>query len=123
MGLFSASDLDVEKAGIEFQHVMVQGERILAAFRHIRDSVLLTDMRLMYVNVQGLTGSKIEYLSVPWRSVVRFSVESAGTFDLDTDMKIWVSGRVEPIEAKISRKSDPAKIQRTMAEQIVGKLK
>jgi hypothetical protein len=121
MGLFSASDLDIDKAGVEFQEVLLSGEKILAAFRHIRDPVLLTDRRLIYVNVQGLTGSKVEHLSVPWRSVVRFSVESAGSFDLDTDMKIWVSGRTDAIEVKISRKSDPLKVQRVMAEQIVGR--
>jgi hypothetical protein len=121
MGLFSAADLDVGKAGVEFQHVLIDGETILAAFRTIRDSILLTDLRLIYVNVQGLTGTKIDYQSVPWKSVVRFSIETAGTLDLDADMKIWISGAAAPIEAKISRKSDPRAIQRIMSQQVLGK--
>jgi hypothetical protein len=81
----------------------------------------LTDLRLVYVNVQGLTGSKIEYQSIPWRSIIRFSIETAGTFDLDADMKIWVSGAAAPIEVKISRKSNANMIQAIMAENVMGK--
>ncbi|HEV7341837.1 MULTISPECIES: PH domain-containing protein [unclassified Sphingopyxis] len=121
MGLFSASDLDVTSASAEFGHALIAGETILAAFRTIRDSVLLTDQRLIYINVQGLTGSKVEFQSVPWRSVVRFALETAGTFDLDADMKIWVSGAAEPLQVKVSRKSDPRVIQRIMAEQTLLK--
>lgn len=121
MGLFSASDLDVEKAAVEFQDFLIAGEQLLAAFRTIRDSILLTDLRLIYVDVQGLTGSKVDRQSIPWRSVIRFSVETAGSLDLDSDMKVWVSGSPQPIEAKISRKSDPVKIHRIMSEQVLMK--
>lgn len=121
MGFFSAEDLDPHKAAVEFQRILLPDEEVLAAFRTIRDSVLLTDRRLLYVNVQGLTGSKVEYLSVPWRSVVRFSVESAGTIDLDADMKVWVSGAAAPIEVKVSRKSDPHRVQQIMAQQALGR--
>ena len=121
MGLFSATDLSVETAASEFAAIMLPGETMLAAFRTVRDTLLLTDLRLIYVNVQGLTGAKIDYQSIPWRSVVRFSLETAGTFDLDADMKIWVSGAAAPIEAKISRKSYRDAIQRIMAEQTLAK--
>lgn len=121
MGLFSATDLDVETATRDYQHVLLDGERVLAAFRTVRDSALLTGLRFIYVNVQGITGSKVEYMSVPWRSVTRFSVETAGSFDLDADVKVWVSGAALPIELKVSRKSDPNAIQRIMAEHVLGR--
>ena len=121
MGFFSADDLDPDKAATEFQRVLLPGENVVAAFRTVRDSILLTDLRVVYVNVQGLTGSKIDFQSIPWRSVVRFSIETAGTFDLDADMKIWISGAAAPIEAKISRKSDPHKIQRIMSQHVLAK--
>jgi hypothetical protein len=121
MGLFSASDLDAGKAQKEFTHVLLGTERVIAAFRTIRDSIVLTDLRIIYVNVQGITGSKVDTQSIPWRSVTRFSIETAGTFDLDADMKIWISGAAAPIEAKISRKSDPHKIQQIMSEQVFAK--
>ncbi len=121
MGLFSASDLDAGQAREEFRHILVEGEDVLAAFRTVRDSILLTSFRLVYVNVQGITGSKVEYQSIPWRSVLRFSIETAGTFDIDADLKVWVAGAATPIEAKISRKSNPHAIQSIMAQQVMGK--
>jgi hypothetical protein len=48
--------------------------------------------------VQGVTGSKVAFTSVPYRAIVRFSVETAGTFELDAEMKIWVSGTPHPLE-------------------------
>lgn len=121
MGLFSAGDIDVAGAQAEFQAWLIDGERVVAAFRTIRDTVLLTDLRFIFVDVQGLTGSKKDFQSIPWRSVTRFSFETAGTFDLDADMKVWVSGAATPLEVKISRKSDPQKIQQLMAQLIVGR--
>lgn len=121
MGLFSAGDIDIEGAQAEFQQWLIDDERVLAAFRTIRDTVLLTSLRFIFVDVQGLTGSKKDFQSIPWRSVTRFSFETAGTFDLDADMKVWVSGAAGPIEVKISRKSDPQKIQQLMARLIVAR--
>ncbi len=121
MGLFSATDLSLEAATVEFSHVFIPGEELLAAFRTVRDTMLLTDLRIVYVNVQGITGSKKDFQSIPWRSVVRFSIETAGTFDIDADMKLWVAGAAGPIEAKVSRNSDPQAIQRIMAERTLAK--
>ena len=121
MGLFSAGHVDIAGAQAEFQAWLIEGERVLAAFRTIRDTVLLTNLRFIFVDVQGLTGSKKDFQSIPWRSVTRFSFETAGTFDLDAGMKVWVSGAATPLEVKISRKSDPQKIQQLMAQLIVGR--
>lgn len=121
MGLFSAGDIDIAGAQAEYQAWLIDGEQVLAAFRTIRDTVLLTNFRLIFVDVQGLTGSKKDFQSVPWRSVTRFSFETAGTFDIDADMKIWVSGAALPIEVKISRKSDPQRIQQLIARLIVAR--
>jgi len=65
--------------------------------------------------VQGITGKKIDIQSVPYRSITRFSLETAGTFDLDADMKIWVSSASEPITVKIGPKSDQTGIQQILA--------
>lgn len=121
MGLFSAGDIDVAGAQAEFQAWLIDDEHVLAAFRTIRDTVLLTNLRFIFVDVQGLTGSKKDFQSIPWRSVTRFSFETAGTFDFDADMKVWVSGAATPLEVKISRKSDPQKIHQLMARLIVGR--
>ena len=93
---------------------------MLAAFKTIRDTAFLTNYRFVYVNVQGITGKKIDIQSIPYKSIVRFSLETAGTFDLDADLKIWVSSAALPIEVKIGPKSDMVGIQQILAQHVFG---
>tara|TARA_R110000850_G_scaffold104529_2_gene214969 strand:+ start:1470 stop:1841 length:372 start_codon:yes stop_codon:yes gene_type:complete len=120
VGFFSATDVSVESIQNDFAEVLLADETVLSAFRTIRDTVFLTNLRFVKVDVQGLTGKKVDITSVPWKSVTRFSVETAGSFDLDADLKVWVSSAHEPYEVKISKKSDAAAIQRIFAQQILA---
>ena len=69
-------------------HNCAAGERVEKGYQLIRDPFLFTDKRLICVNRQGITGSKVSYLSIPCRTITRFSVETAGTFDLDAELKV-----------------------------------
>ncbi|GAB3221206.1 PH domain-containing protein [Glycomyces halotolerans] len=84
----------VDPAGIvgEIQPLLVQGERPVSAFKGIRDYVLFTDKRVIAVNVQGMTGKKKDFTSLPYSKIQAFSVETAGRFDLDAELDLWFSG-------------------------------
>jgi hypothetical protein len=77
--------------------LLLDGEQVLASFSSMRDGVVFTDKRIIAVNVQGITGSKKDFSSLPYRTIVAFSVETAGTFDLDSELEIYFSalGRVK----------------------------
>lgn len=120
MGLFSAHEVTPAEIMERFGQHLVEGEEVLVAFRTVRDTAFLTNYRFVLVDVQGVTGSKVDVQSVPYRSIVRFSVESAGTLDLDADLRIWVSSRSAPIEVKVSRKADAARVQQVLAGRILG---
>ena len=68
------------------------GEEIIATFKGIRDGVVFTNKRIVAVNVQGLTGTKKDFSSLPYSKIQAFSVETAGVFDLDSELEIWFSG-------------------------------
>lgn len=72
--------------------IMVNGEVILAAFQTVRDGVIFTNKRVIAINVQGITGKKKDFTSLPYSKVQAFSVETAGVFDLDSEMILWFSG-------------------------------
>jgi hypothetical protein len=72
--------------------LMIPGEQIVACFRAMRDFVVFTDKRLIAVNVQGMTGKKRDFTSLPYSKIQAFSVETAGTFDLDAELDLWFSG-------------------------------
>jgi len=72
--------------------LLIEDETIFNSFRGVRDMVIFTSRRIIAVNVQGLTGKKRDYSSLPYSKVQAFSLESAGVFDLDTELELWFSG-------------------------------
>ena len=120
MGFFSSTEVDVDDVQRDYAPVLIPGEQVVAAFKSMRDLVILTNYRLAMVDVQGLTGRKVDMLTIPYRSITRFSVETAGTFDMDADLRIWVAGDPEPIEIKVGRRSNVAQVQQIMARAVLG---
>ena len=58
----------------------------------MRDRVVFTNKRIISVNVQGLTGKKVDYTSIPYSRIQAYSVETAGFFDLDAELDLFLSG-------------------------------
>jgi hypothetical protein len=115
----NASEADATKLQTEFAQVLAPGERIEKAYQLIRDMFLFTDKRLIFVNKQGLTGSKVEYQSIPYRSITRFSVETAGTFDLDAELKLWLTGTPTPIQIQFNKKLSIYEVQSVLAGYVL----
>ena len=67
-------------------------EQIIQAFRGIRDGVVFTNKRIIAINVQGLTGKKKDFTTLPYSKIQSYSVETAGVFDLDSELDLWFSG-------------------------------
>jgi len=118
MGVFNASPLAVSEIRDDYIALLAPGEEMLHAFKFVRDQIFFTSKRIIMVNVQGMTGKKVEVASIPYKAVTRFSVETAGTFDLDADVKIHVSGLSRPIELELSRAADTKSLQMTLATLI-----
>jgi hypothetical protein len=114
----NVAKLDAARAFDEFGRLLGPGEEIHAAYVIARDSFLLTSRRLILVDKQGMTGKKIEYLSIPYRHINRFAVETAGHFDMDAEMKIWVSGHGDPITREFRKGVDIYEVQAILAQHI-----
>ncbi len=110
MGLFSAllgnaGAVSKENLLNDYSKLLIEGEDIELGFKLIRDTFIFTTKRLILIEKQGITGSKIEYKSIVYKSISRFSVETAGTFDLEAELKIWVSSEANPSIVKQFNKS------------------
>lgn len=88
---------DLSTVQREFAPFLVEGETVEAAFKLVRDMYVFTSKRAIFVNRQGVTGKKTEYLSIPYSKISCFAKESAGVIDLDAELKIWIAGRHEPV--------------------------
>jgi hypothetical protein len=102
--LGNASKIDTTKIQAEFSQILAPGEKVEHAYQLIRDYFVFTEKRLVLVDKQGITGSKVEYHSIPYKSITHFSIETAGTFDLDAELKIWISSTAAPIQKQFNKK-------------------
>lgn len=116
----NASQLDANDVQRELKEILTRTETVQHAYKVIRDTFIFTDKRLILIDKQGVTGKKTEYLSIPYKSIINFSVETAGTFDLDAELKIWISGNSIPIEKKFNKSTNIYDVQRVLAEHILG---
>jgi hypothetical protein len=114
--LGNASENDTQETQQELSRILASDERVEKAYAIIRDQIIFTNKRLILVDKQGVTGKKKEFLSVPYRSIERFSMETTGHFDLDAELKIWVRGQAEPISKTFRNDQNIHDISRALAE-------
>lgn len=126
MGLFNgimgnATQHNNESVEKELQGVLVANEKVDLAFKLVRDLIVFTDKRLIIADKQGVTGKKVEYKSLPYKSISRFSVETSGHFDLDAELKIWISSSELPVENLQFRKDkNIVAIQQALAAAVLS---
>ncbi len=118
--LGNAGVLPADTLEADYGRLLVEGERIEIGFVVLRDTFVFTNRRLILVDVQGLTGSKIACQSIPYGRITRFSIETAGTFDLDAELRIWVGSEPEPISKKFNRKVSIYDLQLALATHVLA---
>jgi hypothetical protein len=117
--LGNASKIDADKIQDEFDKILAPGEKVEHAYQLIRDYFVFTDKRLVLVDKQGLTGSKAEYHSIPYRSITHFSIETGGTLDMDAELKIWISSTPAPILKKFNKRLSIYEVQAVLASYVL----
>jgi hypothetical protein len=90
--VFKLKEADPDAMARTVEPVLITGEKVVASFKAVRDFVVFTDKRLIAVNVQGMTGKKQDFTSLPYNKIQAWSVETAGSFDRDAEVDLWFSG-------------------------------
>lgn len=125
MGIFSAllgnaGAVSQDELQKKYNQLLTNEEVIEMGFKLIRDTLIFTNKRLILIDVQGLTGSKTEYTSVSYKSISRFSIESSGTFDLDAELKIWISSEQIPsIRKQFNKSVNVYDVQKVLAHHVL----
>jgi hypothetical protein len=124
MGLFdglmgNASEVNLAEVQNTYAGILANGEAIEKAYRLIRDMFIFTNKRLILVDVQGVTGKKTEYHSIPYKSITHFSIETAGHFDLEAELKIWLSGLQLPIQKTFNKSLNIYELQAVLASYVL----
>jgi len=111
----NASEVKIQEVKKKYANILAPAESIEKAYKLIRDIFIFTNKRLIMVDKQGITGKKIEYHSIPYKNITHFSIETAGNFDLDAELKIWISGMQEPIKKQFNSSLNIYELQSVLA--------
>lgn len=123
MGLLSAllghaSEADVEDVERTLEQILADDEEVERAFRLVRDLLIFTNRRFLLVDRQGMTGKKSSYHSIPYRAITSFVVETAGHLDLESELKIWISGSATPVQKTFARGTTIYEVQKALATYV-----
>lgn len=98
--------------------MFMEGETIIGTYQSIRDGVVFSNKRIFAINVQGLTGKKVDFTSLPYSKIQAFSVETAGVVDLDSELDLWFSG-LGKVRFEFVSRADVAGICRMISERVM----
>lgn len=98
--------------------ILVEGEEHIGSYQSIRDGVVFTNKRIIAINVQGITGKKKDFTTLPYSKIQAFSVETAGVFDLDSELELWFSG-VGRLKFEFIGSTDVSYICKTISKQVL----
>ncbi len=120
MGLFAGvtkntGSTETKKFYSDYGQLLVDGEIIEVAFIVLRDTFLFTNKRLILVDIQGISGRQIEYLSIPYSKITKFSVQTGEKFDLNAELKLWVGSDTIPLEKKFNKDVNVYEVQKVLA--------
>ena len=98
--------------------ILINGEEIVRCFQSLRDGVVFTNLRIITINIQGISGKKKDFTSLPYSKIQAFSVETAGVFDLDSELELWFSG-MGRVKLEFIGATDVAHLCKIISEKVL----
>ena len=113
--VFKLKKVDASKFDSEMNDILIDDEKVIGCYQDVRDHVIFTSKRVIAVNVQGITGKKKDFTSLPYSKITAYSVETAGTFDLESELDLFYSG-VGKVRFEFKGSSDILEIGRIITK-------
>lgn len=117
--VFKLKPIDNDDAREDISLFLIDGEEIFSTFKTIRDQVVFTNKRVIAANVQGITGSKVDYTSIPYSKIQTFSIETSGSLDLDCEIQLYISA-VGKVTFEIRGSFDIVTFNRLISQHVLS---
>lgn len=116
--VFKLSPIKPEKVNKHVMEFLVEGEEVIGVFKTLRDQLVFTTKRIIAINVQGITGKKTDYTSIPYKKIQVFSIETSGVLDLDCELEIYISS-IGQIRFEIRGSFDIVRFNRILSSYVL----
>lgn len=116
--VFKLKPMEITDVREEVKAFLVDGENILSSFKTVRDQLVFTNKRVIATNVQGFTGKKVDYTSIPYSKVQTFSVETSGILDLDCEIELYISA-IGKVKFEIKGNFDIVEFNKILSDYVL----
>ena len=104
----------------EVNGLLIGGEEVVMAFQTVRDQLLFTNKRIIAVDVQGITGKRKSFSTMPYSKIQYFSIQTPGFLEMIPDSELYIMF-TNGFTAKFEFKGavDIGKIGRILSEYVL----
>ena len=88
--VFNLKPIDPAGVRSEVAGLLVQGEEVLYAFKTIRDQLVMTNKRIIAIDVQGITGKRKSFSTMPYSKIQYFSIQTPGFIEIFPDSELFI---------------------------------
>lgn len=88
--VFNLKPVDVSEVKNEVQTFLIDGESILEAFKTVRDQVVFTNKRIISIDVQGITGKRKSFSTLPYSTIQFFEIQTQGFMEIFPDTELFI---------------------------------
>ncbi len=88
--VFNLKPIDVSAVRDEVNGLLIDGEQVEFAFQTVRDQLLFTNKRIISIDVQGITGKRKSFATMPYSKIQYFSIQTPGFMELIPDSELYV---------------------------------
>ena len=82
--------MNVNAVRDEVNGLLIDGENVEMTFQTVRDQLVFTNKRIIAIDVQGITGKKKTFSSMPYSKVQFFSIQTPGLVELIPDSELFI---------------------------------
>ena len=88
--VFNLKPIEISEVRDEIGSFLIDGEEMLAAFKTIRDQVVFTNKRIISIDVQGITGKRKSFATLPYSTIQFFEVQTTGFIEIFPDNELFI---------------------------------
>ncbi len=87
---FDLTQISVESVDKEIYALLIDGEKVISAYKTVRDQLVFTDLRMIGLDKRGITGKKKVFSILPYKMIQTFELTTVGLLELIPDAELYV---------------------------------
>ena len=88
--VFNLKPIAVDAVRNDVMGLLIEGEAPVMAFQTVRDQLVFTNKRIISIDVQGLTGKRKSYGSMPYSKIQYFAIQTPGFMEIFPDSELYI---------------------------------